>query len=488
MKKTFLIEVLKKLSAKQMKELTDFVQSPFFNKNESVVSLMEYLRNQHPEFKSSNIEKELVHKKLFHSAEYNDNFMRLLIFKLTSVVEQYLAYTDFKSHENTESIHLINRLIDMNIDNEAKRQITRVEKRLNADKISNSSHYKDHYELEKLKHVIYSRTYRPVTIKDKPDETLLGESNHLTAFFLISILQRYRYLLNKSFTVNSKYNADLLPVIISYLEGEGKAYLEIPAVSLLYKQMLLLNDYSREDLIAELTQKLTNKNTLIDDQDRRDGLTVVSNVCIEKGYEGKDEFYRHMLNIDKYLISENLHTRIKGGYFEKEVFSNIVTIALRVNDTDYVKDFIEKYYKMLEPDVQISTYNYSYSKLYFKLRDFNKALEYIVKVSYSDMHSKYTVRVTEIMIHYELNNIETALTLLENFKKYIQNDKLLSTGHKKIMSNFIKYSTALCKAKYSHRANLEELKENIASADQISNRLWLINKADDIMKLRKSSK
>src|SRR4030095_13525915 len=382
MEKTFLVEVLKKLSSKQMKELSEFVQSPFFNKNESVTHLFEYLRKQHPEFKTENIQKELVHEKIFSSAEFNDSFMRTVIFKLTSVVEQYLAYTDFKSGDNTESIHLINSLLDMNIDNEAKRQISSVEKKLNAGKISNSAHYKDHYELEKLKHIIYSRTYRPVTVKDKPDETLLEESNHLTAFFLISILQRYRYLLNKSFTVNSKYNADLLPVIISYLEGEGKRYLEIPALSLLYKQMLLLNDYSREDIIAELTEKLTDKNTLIDDQDRRDGLTVVSNVCIEKGYEGKDEYYRHMLNIDKYLISENLHTRIKGGYFEKEVFSNIVTIALRINETDYVKDFIEKYYKMLEPDVQLSTYYYSYSKLYFKMRDFNKALEYIVKVSY----------------------------------------------------------------------------------------------------------
>jgi hypothetical protein len=486
MRKIYLIELLQKLSSRQMKELSEFIQSPFFNKNESVTRLFEYLRVHHPEFKEQDIEKELIHKKVFPSAEYNDSFMRMLIFKLTQLAEDYIAYSDFKSNEYTESMHLINTLLDLNIDQEAQKQINRIEKKLSTEKIQSGEYYKNRYELEKFKDIIYSRSYRPVTIKDKPDESLLEESNNLSAFFLISALKRYRYLLNKSYTVNINFKLDFLPYIIRFLEGEGKHYLDILSISLLYKQILVLRDYNREDLLDELIDELTNDKLMIEDEERRDGLTVMINICIEKGYEGKEKYFVSMFNMDKYLVSKNLYNRVKGGYFDNEMFLNIVTIGLRLNEIEWIKDFIEKYYTKLAPDAQLNTYNYCISKLYFKTGDFSSALESIAKVAYSDMHMKINVRITGITIHYELGNIEEVLNQIENFKKYIQNDKLLNAGHKKISSNFVKYAAALCKAKYSTKVNLNELKKNISSADQVSNRLWLINKTEELIELRKS--
>src|SRR5688572_15636803 len=145
MHKTYLVDLLQKLSSKQMKELSEFIQSPFFNKNESVTKLFEYLRVQHPEFKEQAVEKELIHKKVFHSAEYNDGFMRMLIFKLTSLAEEYLAYTDFKTSSHTENFHLINTLLNLNIDSEAQKQINQLEKKLNSDKVQNGRYYKNRY-------------------------------------------------------------------------------------------------------------------------------------------------------------------------------------------------------------------------------------------------------------------------------------------------------------------------------------------------------
>jgi hypothetical protein len=61
----------------------------------------------------------------------------------------------------------------MDLDNEAGKQINQVEKKLKKSENANADYYKNKYGLEKLKTVIYSRTYRPVTVKDKPDESLL---------------------------------------------------------------------------------------------------------------------------------------------------------------------------------------------------------------------------------------------------------------------------------------------------------------------------
>jgi hypothetical protein len=98
---------------------------------------------------------------------------------------------------------------------------------------------------------------------------------------------------------------------------------------------------------------------------------------------------------------------------------------------------------------------------------------------------KINVRTTALTIHYELNNIEEIFTQIENFKKYVQNDKLLSPGHRRISLNFIKVISALSKARYSSGTNLNGLKHQIESADQIPHRSWFINKIQELSNLRK---
>ncbi|KXK55425.1 MAG: hypothetical protein UZ05_CHB002000582 [Chlorobi bacterium OLB5] len=65
MYKTGLIEILSRLTSKQMKELSEFVKSPFFNRNESVVKLFEFLRLNHPDFIPEKIEKRAGLQKAF---------------------------------------------------------------------------------------------------------------------------------------------------------------------------------------------------------------------------------------------------------------------------------------------------------------------------------------------------------------------------------------------------------------------------------------
>jgi hypothetical protein len=85
------------------------------------------------------------------------------------------------------------------------------------------------------------------------------------------------------------------------------------------------------------------------------------------------------------------------------------------------------------------------------------------------------------MIQYELGNIEEVLMQTENYRKYIQKDKLLNSSHRKITSNFIKYAAAICKARYSSRVNLKEMRNEIEKCDMISNRNWLMEKTDELM-------
>ncbi len=481
MKKTYLVELLTKLSSKQMKELSDFVKSPFFNKNESAEKLFEYLRVNHPEFKPAKIEKEFIYHKLFSPAEYNDSFMRMIIFRLTELTEQYLAYNDMKTQENSENMHLINALLELGADKGAQKNINNLEKSLDKQELKNRSYYETRYRLEKFKHIIYSRYFRPLTIKDKPDEKLLDESMYLTSFFLISILQSYRYLLNKSLTISFDFDLDLLDYIIKFLENEGSHFLKNKPLELLYKEILVLKDNSKEDLLEQIKNDLCNDDILLDDDDRKDGLTVISNLSINAAYKGKEEFFKLIFEMDKYLISRDLISRVKGGYFDKEIFSNVVTLGLKLDEVEWVEEFIEKYHKKLAPENQESSYNHCKAKLYLRTKEYDKAKYYIDNISNADMQLKLHARITSIMIYYELGNIEEVLMQIETYRKYIMNDKLLSKNHRKFSANFIKFISMICKARYSFKTSAEDIKKNILECDMVSSRKWLLDKTEEII-------
>ena len=480
MEKTYLVEIFSKLSSRQMKELGDFVNSPFFNKNESTVKLYEYLHSQHPELKPELVKKEHVFKKLFGAIEYNDGLMRNMIFRLTELAEQYLAYSNMKQ-DGSERNHMIKSLLVLGIERGAQRLINTADKEISSRKIKDDKYFYDKYRLDEFRHIIYSRNFNALTIKDKPDSRMLDASNNFTSYSLLILFKRFRYLLNKGFTVNTDFELDLLPYLIEFLENEGKQHLEVNVISLLYKEIVLLLDNSREDILLELMNKLRDNKLPIEDNERREGLTVLINICIEKAYAGRKEFYKYLLDMNKYLISKDLYRRIDGGYFETESFTNTVTLGLSEGELKWTKEFIENNYKKLAPDQQENIYNISYAKYYLRTGDFHEAQKYIKKVSLTGLYFKINARLNSIMIQYELGNIEEAMTEIENYRKYVQNDKLLNSSHRKVLSNFNRFMLQLCKARYSSRANLQKLKEDIAACDQTAGRKWLSEKAEELL-------
>ena len=486
MEKTYLVEIFSKLSPRQMKELGDFVNSPFFNKNESTVKLYEYLLSQHPALKPERIEKEFVFKSLFENVEYNDGLMRNMIFRLTELAEQYLAYNDMRHDESSHRSHMIQSLLDLGIERGAQRMINTADKEISRRKTKDNKYFYDKFRLDEFRHIIYSRNFNAVTIKDKPDERMLDASNNFTSYSLLVLFKRFRYLLNKGFTVNSNFELNLLPYLMQFLEKEGKEHLEVKEISVIYREIVLLLDSSREDILLQLMDELRDNKLPIEDNERREGLTVLINICIEKAYAGRNEFYKYLLDMNKYLISKNLYRRVEGGFFETESFTNAVTLGLREGELKWTKDFIENNYKKLAPDQQENIYNISYAKYYFKADNYTEAQNYIKKVSLTGLYFKINARLTSIMIQYELGNIEEAMTEIENYRKYVQNDKLLNSSHKKILSNFIKFMLQICKARYNPKANLQKLKDDITGCDHVAGRKWLQEKAEELLQ-RKGS-
>ena len=67
MKKSILIEILSTFSRKEIREFSEYVSSPFFNKNQSIIKLSNYLRIRHPAFEKSVVEKKRYLLRFFRA-------------------------------------------------------------------------------------------------------------------------------------------------------------------------------------------------------------------------------------------------------------------------------------------------------------------------------------------------------------------------------------------------------------------------------------
>ena len=65
------IQILKTFSAQEMRQMADFVASPFFNKNETVTLLFGILMECHPDFTAPIIERERLFTAVLGDIPYD---------------------------------------------------------------------------------------------------------------------------------------------------------------------------------------------------------------------------------------------------------------------------------------------------------------------------------------------------------------------------------------------------------------------------------
>jgi len=85
-----LIEIFKTFEKTDLKRFEDFLKSPYFNKKTNVVALFNIIKTHFPDYKTENLKKETVWKKLYPDKNFNYGVMKNFIHDLTKLAENYL--------------------------------------------------------------------------------------------------------------------------------------------------------------------------------------------------------------------------------------------------------------------------------------------------------------------------------------------------------------------------------------------------------------
>src|SRR5260221_6096081 len=151
MNNSSLVNILKSLNPKEIKNFGEYVKSPFFNKNKATVKLYDYLLRYHPDFEEKDIQKEKAFKKIFQGAEYNDGFMRSVMFSLATLAEDFLAYINYKEEKFASKRHLVYEMNNRNMDKMLGQEFKAIFNDINSQQYKDALYYynKSFFESER---------------------------------------------------------------------------------------------------------------------------------------------------------------------------------------------------------------------------------------------------------------------------------------------------------------------------------------------------
>ena len=370
MHKSNLIELLKIFSPKEFKELGEFVKSPFFNKNDNVINLYNYIKKYYPDLESDNLAKEKVYQNLSGKKDYNDGFMRTVIFNLNKLAEDYLGYSS--QEEIDKQFLLLDKLLHRNSEKLFEKKYRQISDEVEKTAVKDSFYYYKLYKLSVAK-VAYNSSNRAfLNVKDFIDSEEIDSLEYLMNYYFLTSIPEYRFYYNQAHVVNLNLEFNFLEHIISYL-NQSKKYESVPLLNLHFNELMLVKEDEEKYFYA---LKEITKSDEFDKYSyfiKYNCTGILVNFALRHYFQGKDKFLMERFELHNFILEKKLYTKNYGMYFDDMLFKNIATLGLQLNKVEWVEKFINDYADKLDPETRedafyLNSARLSFNKQFFQLR------------------------------------------------------------------------------------------------------------------------
>lgn len=471
------ISIYRSLASKERDRFGLFVRSPFHNTRDKIVALLEHIEQITSKLSDEQEldvvwDKKVAHQKIFTGKKYNELQLNNLLSDLYQLLEKFLAWQTFEKNEEQQNVMVIENLMETSVMDNAGKLIKQQTLQKSKDAIAG-------FKLHQLADQYYFQRSR------KGDNAyLLKGQETLDIFYLSNQLRIWCELLSRSNILALQYDAYKFHRFIDYLENNLQQYGEQPTISIYYPILLWLKDQHNDAWYLGFREKLFLHIGEFPEQEAKDIVAYVQNYCVKRINEGRNEFLHEWLEISRFMLPLNLLH--EGQHISEWTYKNIVTAGVRLQEFTWTEQFIHQYYNQLAPEGRDNAYQYNLAVLYYEKRDFNRAMQLLNKVHFTDPNYYLDAKSILLKIYYDHHEYDAILSLRDTVKIYLLRDKLLSKNqrslYKSLFNNTIKlYKLRLEKGvinteKWHHA--FESLKKDVLENSLVANKQWLLKEME----------
>lgn len=469
MKKSRLVNILKTLNKKEVRDLRKWLHSPAHNQREDSILLFEYLAQGDILEKEEKLEKEIIFPYVFpESSDYDDAKMRQVIYFLLKCIEDYLTYSEFEKKQLQKQLLLADVYAEKKLDKYFKKTIETIEKSQSNSPLMNDEYFRVLYETKYTNHEFFSKINRMV------DFNLQEITDSLDLYFICLKLKQCCIIASHQKVYKTEYEIGLLSEILNHVENK-KLY-HIPAIGIYYYGYKSIIE--NEEIYLEKFQEILFKNESIFPQGELGELYLIAiNNSIQKINKGEMSFLSNAFELYKrgfenqVLLLENRITVF--------TFNNVVLIALRIREFTWAENFITEYNQYLKENNRQSTVLYCQARLAFARNQFDNAMDLFVKVEHSDILLNLNAKTFLLKMYLEKGETKALDSLLDSMRTYVRRKDVVGY-HKENYRNIIKYTKKLVKVNPYSKADKKKLQEDIQTASPLTEKKWLLAQIDKL--------
>lgn len=468
-----LLDLLKTFSSRDFRRFDSFLRSPYFNTDEDLVRLHDYIRKQAPRFSEKKMSRIHVWKQLFAGKKFDDKAFSYLMNHLLGLGEQFLGMEQYHADPPRPEVDILAALENRRLDKHYRSTFKRIDQALDRQPFRTERFHQLQFEVAgnaiRFQSRRQARTY---------DRHLVEAVGHLDHYYLTARLRLTCELVNRQSILAEPYDSGQVDALLLYnnamiRENPG----QVPAVALYHQLLLLLTQPEDGQHFRRLKGLMEEFLHLVTEDERPELYSYAQNYCIRRIRQGHSHYLDELF--DLYRTGLETGYLLEDGVLSAWKYKNIASVGLRVKAFDWVEGFINDYLPLLPEEFRDTAYAYNKAFLNYSRGNLQQALRLLLQVEFNDVFFSLDTRKMMLMIYYEQDAEEPMLSLIASFRTYLRRNKLISENNRKSYNNFLNLLNAIYKAADPMAlGSREALQAEIRGTQPLVEESWLLRMAE----------
>ena len=439
-------DLLKKFSPNEIKRLDSFLKSPYHNKSRKVTALFSEIKRFYPEFTSEKLTKEKLSLKISPDNKFNDLTLRDLMSGLLKCIEEFLIYEELNKNYPDRLFLLLKSYTEKNQETLFDKIFMKISSKLESGGMDSVYFYnKSLLDMDRLNFNIINKHQKSAKVIQSNEELRISYVVNILIFYITELINTYI----KIAITESKFKSEKTNVIpLSIIKRIDPDYVS----GLLRKAN---EDYYIIEVYSNLLHAFQNLNS------KNHFLKYKSSLFKYSDYLSRDEISYHFSMLISFCILSNSLTEsknhydsellkiydifLKGKYFcdrktkniDEDLYRNILILGLRLKKFNWVLRFIKNYSNYLHPGKKENLLKLSYAEYYYYIGSIKKSFNYLKDIQEETFILKYDIKSLYLILYYDLHYDETVIIQLNNYKKFLNRNKLVTKDRKERIIKFL---------------------------------------------------
>ena len=484
------IKLLKTFSRKEVLEFSKFIDSPFYNNHSTLIKLFKELKKYYPGFCDQRLTKKYLFNIVNKGVKYNDNLFRKYFSLLYKLSEEYLNILEIRKSDKSFDLNVLRQISARNTDSIFNKKLKEIKKKNDKEKKTDSE---DFYYLYDLNNLNLKNNIRKSKLTDI-NSVLIESVENLFTYFISYAGYGYSQLVTNSKTMSNP--EDIRRVEFIFKNFDLKTYIEmlenrksvnsskaVLILKLIYYDLKLNSDTDSETAYRNLKEFLISNSEFLDKK-----LIHLYNkrlivFCMIRQLNNINSYDRELFDNFKFMLDNRLFFIDDGSKLLLNDFRAILYSAMSNNDYDWAENFIAEFKDKVSNMSESEMYHFGMSSLNFNKKRFEDSLEHLSKIKTKHVYFLIDTYILKSKIFYELNYTDSAISVTNAFRHFLNRNTLISENIKKGLLIYLVIFKKLIKLRQRPDAfKLEILCDKISGSVNIRNKVWLREKCDDIRK------